>query len=49
MMNEFLGKDFKEEYLAMAASKKGDDYYLKMMIAWMKHISMNKSKRKLNL
>ena len=34
LMNEFLGKDFKEEYLAMAASKKGDDYYLKMMIAW---------------
>lgn len=34
LMNEFLGEDFKEEYLALAASKKGEDYYLKMMIAW---------------
>ena len=34
LMNEFLGKDFREEYLALAASAAGDDYYLKMMIAW---------------
>lgn len=34
LMNEFLGEDFKEEYLALAASKKSEDYYLKMMIAW---------------
>ncbi len=34
LMNEFLGNDFREEYLELAASKKGDDYYLKMMIAW---------------
>ena len=34
LMNEYLGEDFKDEYLELAASKKGDDYYLKMMIAW---------------
>ena len=34
LMNEFLNDDFKEEYLELVASKKGDDYYLKMMIAW---------------
>lgn len=34
LMNEFLGEDFKEEYLELAASKKGEDYYLKMMLAW---------------
>ena len=34
LMNEFLGDDFKEEYLALAASNKGEDYYLKMMVAW---------------
>ncbi len=34
LMNEFLGADFKEEYLDLAASKQGEDYYLKMMIAW---------------
>ena len=34
LMNEFLGEDFEEEYLELVASKKGDDYYLKMMIAW---------------
>ena len=33
-MNEFLGEDFKPEYLKWVASKKGEDYYLKMMIAW---------------
>lgn len=34
LMNEFLGEDFREEYLALVAAKKGEDYYLKMMIAW---------------
>ncbi len=34
LMNEFLDKDFKEEYLELVASKEGDDYYLKMMQAW---------------
>ena len=34
LMNEFLGEDFREEYLAWVAEKQGDDYYLKMMVAW---------------
>lgn len=34
LMNEFLNDDFKEEYLEWVSSKSGDDYYLKMMIAW---------------
>ena len=34
LMNEFLGEDFREEYLELVASKKGGDYYLKMMVAW---------------
>ena len=34
LMNEFLDGDFKEEYLEWVASKSGQDYYLKMMIAW---------------
>lgn len=34
LMNEFLDADFREEYLALAASRKGEDYYLKMMVAW---------------
>ena len=34
LMNEYLGEDFKEDYLELAACKKGEDYYLKMMIAW---------------
>ncbi len=34
LMNEFLGDDFREEYLDLVAEKKGDDYYLKMMAAW---------------
>ena len=34
LMNEFLDGDFKEEYLELAASKTGEDYYLKMMVAW---------------
>ncbi|MBQ2062023.1 MAG: DNA alkylation repair protein [Oscillospiraceae bacterium] len=34
LMNEFLGADFREEYLTLVADKKGEDYYLKMMVAW---------------
>ena len=34
LMNEFLNDDFKEEYLEWVSSKRGDDYYLKMMVAW---------------
>ena len=34
LMNEFLGENFRPEYPELAANKKGDDYYLKMMIAW---------------
>ena len=34
LMNEFLDADFKPEYLALAASVQGEDYYLKMMVAW---------------
>ena len=34
LMNEFLDGDFREEYLALVADKKGEDYYLKMMAAW---------------
>ena len=34
LMNEFLNDDFKGEYLEWVASKNGDDYYLKMMVAW---------------
>lgn len=34
LMNEYLDDDFKEEYLELVASKKGEEYYLKMMVAW---------------
>ena len=34
LMNEFLDEDFKPEYLEWIASKRGEDYYLKMMVAW---------------
>ena len=34
LMNEFLGDDFKTEYPDLVAAKKGEEYYLKMMIAW---------------
>ncbi len=34
LMNEFLGDDFRDEYPELVANKKGEDYYLKMMIAW---------------
>lgn len=34
LMNEFLGEDFREEYLELVASRRSEDYYLKMMVAW---------------
>ena len=34
LMNEYLGDDFKPEYLEWVASVKGGDYYIKMMVAW---------------
>ncbi len=34
LMNEYLDDDFKPEYLDLAACKTGEDYYLKMMVAW---------------
>ena len=34
LMNEFLDADFRAEYLDLAASNPGEDYYLKMMVAW---------------
>ena len=34
LMNEYLGEDFKEDYLKVVSSVKGNDYYLKMMVAW---------------
>ena len=34
LMNEFLGEDFKPEYLEWVAAVQGDDYYIRMMAAW---------------
>ncbi len=34
LMNEFLGEDFRPEYLEWVADIKGVDYYIKMMVAW---------------
>ncbi len=34
LMNEFLDEDFKPEYLAWVANVKGEDYYIRMMVAW---------------
>ena len=34
LMNEFLGDDFKPEYLAWVAGVQGEDYYIRMMVAW---------------
>ena len=34
LMNEFLDEAFHPEYLELAASRQGGDYYLNMMIAW---------------
>lgn len=34
LMNELLGEDFQPEYLAWVAAVKGEDHYIKMMVAW---------------
>lgn len=34
LMNEFLDDDFMEEYFTLVINKRGEDYYLKMMVAW---------------
>ena len=34
LMVHYLDEDFKAEYLDIVSKVKGDDYYLKMMIAW---------------
>lgn len=34
LMNHFLDEDFRPEYLQVAASVRGEDYYIKMMVAW---------------
>lgn len=34
LMNEFLGDDFNPEYLAWVAAVQGEDYYIRMMVAW---------------
>ena len=34
LMNEFLGDDFRPAYLEWVAEVKGEDYYIKMMVAW---------------
>ena len=34
LMNEFLGEDLRPEYLKWVAAVNGEDYYIKMMVAW---------------
>ncbi len=34
LMNEFLGEDFRPEYLEWVASVRNRDYYVRMMVAW---------------
>ena len=34
LMNEFLGEDFRPEYLEWVASVRSGDYYVRMMVAW---------------
>ena len=34
LMNEFLGEDFRPEYLEWVANVSGEDYYIRMMVAW---------------
>lgn len=34
LMKYFLDEDFKPTYLKIVAAVKGDDYYVKMMVAW---------------
>ena len=34
LMSHFLDADFREEYLEIPARVRGEDYYVKMMVAW---------------
>lgn len=34
LMSHYLDDDFKPEYLEKVAAVKGEDYYIKMMVAW---------------
>ena len=34
LMVHYLNEDFKEEYLDLVSKVEGEDYYLKMMVAW---------------
>lgn len=34
LMSHYLDEDFKPSYLNMVSEVKGDDYYIKMMVAW---------------
>ena len=34
LMVHFLNEDFKGEYLELVSKVQGEDYYLKMMVAW---------------
>lgn len=34
LMNEFLGEDFNPKYLEWVSKVEGEDYYIKMMVAW---------------
>ncbi len=34
LMVHYLNEDFKVEYLDLVSKVEGDDYYLKMMVAW---------------
>ena len=34
LMNEFLGEDFRPEYPEWVAAVEGEDYYIRMMVAW---------------
>ncbi len=34
LMNHFLEEDFREEYLALVASVRSEEYYVRMMQAW---------------
>ena len=34
LMNEYLGNNFNKDYLEIVSNVKGEDYYLKMMVAW---------------
>ena len=34
LMVHYLNEDFKSEYLELVSKAQGDDYYLKMMVAW---------------